>query len=175
MLTNYFTSCHNVSWSTWKSLCLEPEQWTKPSLCIWYCQKYLKVPMDSLVLETAATQQGLRPDKGIKPVLVRCIPIPVFCQKHSHHCSTSSKSKSYTHSISFLAAILLWAIPCLKQALVEMHLITLQHFAVWKVMEKFFPYTHGAHRIHRTIEKEWKGICFKHQQYLMIFRTLHLI
>lgn len=167
--------CHNVSYTYLEAL---------GSLCAWnqnnelklLCapeifSKYLKVPMDSLVLETAATQQGLGPDKGIEPVHVRCMPITVFCQKPSHHCSTCSRSKSYRCSISLLTAISLWAIPWLKQAVVEMRLTALpQLFAVMEV----FPCNCGVHRTHKTLGKEWKGICFKHQ-YLVIFKKMHLI
>lgn len=106
VLKNYFMFFHNVSFTSCEALgnlCAQNQNNELNLFCAPdIASKYLKVPIDSLVLETSATQQGLRPDKSIKPVLVRCMPITVFCQKHSHHCSTSSRSKSYRSSISLL-------------------------------------------------------------------------
>lgn len=56
--------------------------------------KHCDVPIDSLVLKTIVTWQGLRLDKGIEPALVRCMPTTAFCQKNSHCCSTTTNSKS---------------------------------------------------------------------------------
>lgn len=135
MLTNYPMFCHNVSYTSLEALG-SLHAWNQNNELKLLCapdisSKYLKVPMDSLVLETAGTQQGLRPGKGIEPAHARCLPISVFCWKPSPHCSTSSRSVSYRCSFSLLTAVSLWAIPWLKQALVDMCSITLQHSLQW--------------------------------------------
>lgn len=107
MLKSYFMLYHNISYTSLEalgSLCAQNNELN----LVWapdISSKYLKVPVDSLVLETAATQQELRPDKGIEPVLVECMPVTAFCQKHSQHCSTNGRSKSYRSSISLLTAV----------------------------------------------------------------------
>lgn len=133
--------CHNVSYSSLEalgSLCAQNQNNELNLVCgPDISSKYLKVHIYNLVLETVATQQGLRPDTGIEPV--RCMPITVFCQKHSHPYSTS---KSYRSSISLLTAISPWAIPWLKQALVEVRLITLRHsLQGWKFSHISVMYT----------------------------------
>lgn len=99
MLANYFiTFYHRISYTSPEALgSLHGQNQNNRLNLIWapdISSKHCNVPMDSLVLETTATQQGLRVDEGIEPALVRCMPIIAFCQKNSHYCSTSSSSKS---------------------------------------------------------------------------------
>lgn len=50
--------------------------------------------MYSLVLETTATERGLRLGTGIEPALASCMPIVAFCQKNSRYRSTISSIRS---------------------------------------------------------------------------------
>lgn len=99
MLANYFiTFYHRISYTCPEALgSLHGQNQNSGLNLVWVpdiSSKHYNVPMDSLVLETTATQPGFRLDKGIEPALVRCMLIIGFCQKNFYYCSTRSSSKS---------------------------------------------------------------------------------
>jgi len=97
LANSFITFCHRISYISSEALGSLDGHYKNNGLnLVWapdISHKHCNVPVDGLVLETTATQQGLRLDKGIEPALGWCMSIIAFCQNNSHYSSTNQQQQ----------------------------------------------------------------------------------